>query len=222
MIGILIPIKEPSRVKTRLSQLLTLAERQRLVWAMFEDVCEAVAASTKADRVFIVTNFDQAIAHAKSLGFDVLLEESQESESASVDWASRILRERGVEAVMRLPADIPLVEAEDIDRLLTVERSKPAALLVPSFEGTGTNAILRSPPDLFPSRFGPGSLALHREEAARVGVQCRVINSARIALDIDEPHDVAMFLTKRKANKSFRLLVEMNVSERFKNKLLPG
>src|ERR1044072_4556497 len=140
--AILIPIKEPARVKTRLGQLLTLAERQQLVWAMFEDVCEAVAASTKAEGVFIVTNFDKAVARAQTLGFEVLREEVQESESASVDWASRRLRARGFDAALRLPADIPLVQAADIDQLLAVELNKPAALLVPSLEGTGTNAIL--------------------------------------------------------------------------------
>ena len=215
MIGILIPIKEPARVKTRLGQLLTLEERQQLVWAMFEDVCTAVAASSKADRIFIVTNFDQAMAYAQSLGFEVLIEAAQESESASIDWASRILRERGFDTVLRLPADIPLVEAEDVDRLLAVELACPAALLVPSYESTGTNAILRTPPDLFPSRFGPGSLALHQQEAAQVGVQCTIVHNQRLALDIDEPHDIEMFLTRCSEGKSFRLLEEMHIAKRF-------
>ncbi len=214
--AILIPIKEPARVKTRLSNLLTLEERQRLVWAMFEDVCEAVAASTKARSVFIVTSFRRAARHAQSLGFEVLLEEKQESESASIDVASRILRERGFDGVMRLPADIPLLEPEDLDRLLAVELTRPAALLVPSFEGTGTNAILRTPPDLFPSRFGPGSLALHKEEAAQVGAPCIIVNNQRIALDIDEPHDIEMFLASARQNTSFRVLEELNLTERFK------
>ena len=162
--AILIPIKEPARVKTRFSQLLTLAERQQLVWAMFTDVCQAVVKVTKADGIFIVTSFDKAIAYAYTLGFEILTESEQQSESASVDWASRQLRKLGFDVVMRLPADVPLVQATDIDDLLRVDLPAPGALLVSSLEGTGTNAIIRTPADLFPSRLEPGSLALHKEE----------------------------------------------------------
>ncbi len=41
----------------------------------------------------------------------------------------------------------------------------PSVVIVPSHDGTGTNALLRSPPDLFPSHFGPESFALHLKEA---------------------------------------------------------
>ena len=212
--AILIPIKEPARVKTRLSQLLTLAERQQLVWAMFTDVCRAVAEVRNADAVFLVTSFDRAIDHAHTLGFDVLRESEQQSESASVDWAARQLRERGFDAVLRLPADVPLVQVEDIEALLGIDLTAPTALLVPSFEGTGTNAILRAPVDLFPSRFGPNSLALHKEEGRRVGVDCLTFTNERLALDIDEPQDIAMFLQRGKGTASYRLLEEMQIAAR--------
>jgi len=212
--AVVIPIKEPARVKTRLNQLLTLAERQQLVWAMFTDVCRAVANSTKADAVFIVTNFERAVEHARALGFDVLIESEQQSESASIDWASRQLHERGFDAVMRLPADVPLVRSEDINGLLSIKLLAPAALLVPSFEGTGTNCIIRTPADLFPSRFGQNSLSLHKEEAQRVGVECIVVTNERIALDIDEPQDIAMFLQQGQGTASYHLLEEMRITER--------
>ncbi len=212
--AILIPIKEPARVKTRLSGLLTLAERQQLVWAMFTDVCHAVANMTKADAVFIVTSFAKAIDYAHILGFEVLTESEQQSESASVDWASQQLRERGFDAVMRLPADVPLVQAEDIDSLLDVDLPTPAALLVPSLEGTGTNAIIRTPADLFPSHFGPGSLSLHKEEAQQVGAECFIVTNERIALDIDEPPDITIFLQYRQNTATFRLLEEMQIATR--------
>jgi 2-phospho-L-lactate guanylyltransferase len=212
--ALLIPIKEPNRAKTRLANLLTLEERQRLVWAMFEDVCLSIAASKKAEHIFIVTNFQKATERAHNFGWQVLLEEAQESESASVDWASHLLRKQGFDAVMRLPADLPLVQAEDIDELLSIELKPPKALLVPSSEGTGTNAIIRAPADLFPSRFGPNSLALHKEEAARTGVECLIVYNERIALDIDEPQDLRTFFASGKRTETFRLLEELNIAER--------
>lgn len=214
MKALLIPVKDPTHAKTRLAELLSEGERCRLAWAMFEDVSRAVAAARKPDQVVMVTGFARAIERARELGWDVLTEESQISESASVDWASRVLSERGFNTVMRLPADLPLVRAEDIDELLSIELDLPGALLVPSREGTGTNAIIRTPPALFRSRFGPNSLALHKQEAARVGAECVIVHNARIALDIDEPADVALLMETASGTETFDTLVEIGAFER--------
>jgi 2-phospho-L-lactate guanylyltransferase len=216
MNALLIPLKDPENAKSRLAGLLLADERRGLAWAMFEDVSRAVCAATSPNRVVLVSSCEPAIKRARSLGWEVLIEQSQESESASVDWASRVLAERGVDTVMRLPADIPLVEAQDIDELLTIELRAPAALLVPSREGTGTNAIIRTSPDLFPSRFGPGSLALHKQEAARVGVLCQVINSERIALDIDEPSDLKLLLQVGASTRTHSILEALGIEERLR------
>jgi 2-phospho-L-lactate/phosphoenolpyruvate guanylyltransferase len=216
MKALLIPIKDPERAKTRLADLLSPQERSRLAWAMFEDVSRAAARCTKPDAVVMVTSFPQAIERARGLGWGVIVEESQISESASIDSASGALSKRGFDTVMRLPADLPLVRAEDIDALLAIELRAPAALVVPSREGTGTNAIIRTPPDLFPSRFGPNSLALHREESARAGIDCMVVNNSRIALDIDEPEDLELLLEVGRGTATFDTLTEMRIIERLK------
>lgn len=216
MKALLIPVKDPTHAKTRLAGLLSEEQRRRLAWAMFEDVSHAITAARKPDRVVMVTSFAPAIERARELGWDVLIEESQISESASIDWASRILSERGFDTVMRLPADLPLVRAEDIDELLSIELDSPGALLVPSRECTGTNAIIRTPPTLFPSRFGPNSLALHTEEAARAGVECVIVNKARIALDIDEPADLELLFEEGGGTQAFAALTEMNAFERLR------
>ncbi|HTF37319.1 MAG TPA: 2-phospho-L-lactate guanylyltransferase [Blastocatellia bacterium] len=216
MKALLIPVKDPTHAKTRLAELLLEEERRRLAWAMFEDVTRAIVNARAPDRVVMVTSFTPAIERARSLGWDVLIEESQTSESASVDWASRILSERGFDTVMRLPADLPVVRAEDIDELLSIELDSPGALLVPSREGTGTNAIIRTPPALFPSRFGPNSLALHKQEAARIAVECVIVNNARIALDIDEPADVELLMEEGGATLALAALREMKVFERLR------
>ena len=217
MKALLIPIKDPARAKTRLRDLLSADERRRLAWAMFEDVCRAVAGCARPDRVVIVTSFAPAIDKARRSGWDVLIEESQTSESASVDWASRRLAADGFDLVMRLPADLPCVQASDIDELLAVELARPGALIAPSREGTGTNAIIRTPPDLFPSRFGPDSLRLHKEEAARVGVNCLIVENPRIALDIDEPSDLEMLLERGRGTEAFDELARMNIEERLRD-----
>jgi 2-phospho-L-lactate guanylyltransferase len=95
-----------------------------------------------------------------------------------------------VQALLRLPIDIPLVTTGDIESLFAALEPAPSVVIVPSGDGTGTNALLRSPPDLFPSHFGPGSFALHVGEAERAGARIRIVRNERIALDIDEPNDL--------------------------------
>ena len=206
MKALLIPVKDPSHGKTRLSAFLTPDERRRLAWAMLEDVIRAAAAASRPDRVIVVTSFDLAIDRARTAGFEVLIEQSQTSESASVDWASRRLREQTFDVVMRLPADVPLVRHDDIDQLLDMRLSSPGALLVPSNDGTGTNAIIRTPPDIFCSRFGPNSLKLHQQEAMRAGAECLIVQNERVALDVDEPADLRLFMECGKGTETFRML----------------
>jgi 2-phospho-L-lactate/phosphoenolpyruvate guanylyltransferase len=87
-------------------------------------------------------------------------------------------------------------------------------VIVPSRDGTGTNAILRRPPDLFPSHFGPGSLAKHLAEAAAARAACRVIDLHRVALDIDDPGDVSEFIRRAPKASVYDLLAAMGVPER--------
>jgi 2-phospho-L-lactate guanylyltransferase len=67
-------------------------------------------------------------------------------------------------------------------------------VIVPSRDGTGTNAILRMPPTLFPSHFGSGSFAKHCEEARSAGAQVIVRRSARLEMDVDDQADLRALL----------------------------
>jgi 2-phospho-L-lactate/phosphoenolpyruvate guanylyltransferase len=218
MKAIVVPIKEPSNAKTRLASFLSPIERRDLAWAMFVDVANALAETSERCAIFIVTSYHLAAEHARSLGFGVLSESNQSSESSSVDWASATLVARGFDSVLRLPADIPLVHGEDVGTLIATQMSAPGALIVPSRDGTGTNAIMRTPPDLFPSHFGPNSLALHIAEAERAGAAHSIVPSTRIALDIDEPADIEAFFACGAGTETdtFQMLSQINAAERLK------
>jgi 2-phospho-L-lactate/phosphoenolpyruvate guanylyltransferase len=211
MKAILVPLKSPANAKTRLSNLLTPEQRAELVLAMFHDVAAALVETRGADRVFIATSYEPVIALARGFGFDVYREQTQVSESHSVDEASRWLKGQGFDFVLRLPADIPLVRTDDIDALLAVELSSPGTLMVPSRDGTGTNAIARTPPDLFPSHFGPNSLSLHKGEAENLGAQFVIHPNERIGLDIDDPADLQVFLQRDPDTRAASLLRSLNL-----------
>ena len=190
MQAILIPVKDLARAKQRLSATLAQPGRTRLARAMLEDVFAAVAGVGLGVRVFVVSSDPGALAAARARGWECLPESSQHSESHSVDAASRICAARGITALLRLPIDIPLARASDIAAVLAACPASPGAVLVPSRSANGTNALLRTPPGLFPSHFGPGSLNRHLEEAGRCRAYARLLRNPRIELDVDDERDL--------------------------------
>jgi 2-phospho-L-lactate guanylyltransferase len=215
---ILIPVKDLTRAKQRLAPLMTQEERTRLAWAMLENTFAAAAAARNVDRIAVVTLYAPAIELARKYGMELIAETEQISESASVDFGSKEAKKRGATAVLRLPIDLPLITAGDIEAIFEHDGEGPSIVIVPSRDGTGTNAILRRPPDLFPSHFGPDSLAKHLAEAAAAKASCRVIELHRIALDIDDPSDVSEFIRRGQGASVYESLYAMGVPNRLSAK----
>ncbi len=194
MRALLLPVKDLKNAKKRLMSVLTPEERFGLAEAMLADTIRAVQGVCAAEKIFVVTNYGPVMDLAKKNGWQVLREERQISESDSVDAASRICEERGVRSLLRVPLDLPLVQPGDIDELLNVECASPALGIVPSRDGTGTNAMLRTPPTLFPSHFGNGSFAKHLAEAGRAGARIIVRRNSRLEMDVDDEADLRALL----------------------------
>lgn len=211
---LLIPVKDLTRAKQRLAALLTQEERTRLAWALLENTFAVAAQVHNVDRVAIVTLYAPALALAEKYGMEVIRETAQFSESHSVDFGSQQAQRNGAEAVLRLPIDLPFITSADIETILAHDRPAPAVVIAPSRDGTGTNAILRRPPDLFASHFGANSLTKHVREAERAQAQCTVLELPRLALDIDDPSDVVELLRCGQGTPVYELLRAMNIEER--------
>ncbi len=194
MRALLLPVKDLNNAKQRLAGVLTPDERFSLAHAMLQDTFRAVRGIRSTEKVFVVTNYEPAARAARANGWEILREDLQVSERASVDWASRICAERGVTSLLRLPLDLPLLQATDVDSLFAEESSAPAVVIVPSRDGTGTNAILRTPPALFPSHFGEGSFAKHCAEGQRAGAAIIILRNPRLEMDVDDEADLRALL----------------------------
>jgi 2-phospho-L-lactate guanylyltransferase len=217
--ALLLPIKDLRNAKQRLAAVLTPEERFCLAQAMLQDTILAVSRVQRAERIFVVTNYEPAMEAAAKYGWEILREEHQVSESFSVDFASRVCAERGIAALLRLPLDLPLVQPCDIDELLAIECSTPATVIVPSRDGTGTNAILRTPPALFPSHFGPNSFDKHCGEAERAGAKLIVRRNERLEMDVDDESDLRLLLRHDLTHTlTGKWLEESGVAARFKNR----
>ncbi|HSE83728.1 MAG TPA: 2-phospho-L-lactate guanylyltransferase [Thermodesulfobacteriota bacterium] len=210
----LVPVKDLSKAKERLSPILSQRERSALAHAMLEDVLMALKGSRLLDRLFVVTSDENAIEIATRLGAEIIKEKSQEGESRSVDYASVICKDMGAESVLVIPGDAPLVTSQDVDFILEKEKPYSSVILVPSRDEMGTNAILRKPPDAIPSRFGYDSFRKHIGEAKQKNIPYEIHKIPSIALDIDEPEDLMLLISQESTTNTYRELLRMGISQK--------
>jgi 2-phospho-L-lactate guanylyltransferase len=190
MRALLLPVKDLRNAKQRLVGILTPEERFTLAHAMLADTVRAMRGVERADKIFVVTNYEPAMQAARENGWHTLSEDRQISESVSVDDASHRIASMGFSAVLRIPLDLPLIQSRDIDEIFEIECAAPAIVIVPSRDGTGTNAILRTPPTLFPSHFGAGSFEKHCAEANSARAQIHHRRNERVEMDVDDEADL--------------------------------
>jgi 2-phospho-L-lactate guanylyltransferase len=185
---ILLPVKNLANAKQRLAGVLEQPVRTELAQLMLTDVVEAIA-EYAGDEVALATNDPFAIELAEKHGFQIIRDESNVSETDAVEMATRICESRGITSTLVIPGDIPLIEAADI---LAIYEASPdnGAVLVPSRDKRGTNAVLRRPASLFPLRFGNDSFMPHLSAAIGTNKPCVVLSLPGIALDIDTPEDL--------------------------------
>jgi len=193
----LMPVKGFRNAKQRLSPLLSGAARELLAEAMFRDVLRQVRSVRGLAATFVVTGDDKVSAIASSAGAEVIRENAENGETSAVDFARFQLKRAGCEAVFIIPADMPLVTAEDVEAVLAqgpADARAPYSLLVPSHDKLGTNALLLAPPDVIQLRFGHDSFTFHMRQVTAQGLPPRFVENEHLALDIDEPKDLERFL----------------------------
>ena len=154
---VVMPVKDLPDAKQRLAGVLSAQERRELFRAMLQDVLSAVAASAGLAGILVVTRDPDAQRLARHYGARVLVEDDNRGHSAASSLGARTLAREGVEGMVQLPADIPLVTPADIAALLHVHGAAPAVTLAPSRDERGSNAVACSPPDILPLRFGADS-----------------------------------------------------------------
>jgi 2-phospho-L-lactate guanylyltransferase len=153
----------------------------------------AVRAATAGDRVLVVAGSSAVAEVAAAWGAEVLLEPRQEGQNKAARRGIKKAVEHGAGAVLLLSSDLPLVTQEAVAELLDFASGfrAPLAVAVPAIGRGGTNALYLRPPDAIDLHFGDDSLARFREDAEARGVAFVVHHSDTMALDLDEPSDLA-------------------------------
>ena len=188
-----VPVKETKGAKQRLASVLPPKQRQALALAMLEDVLAALAEAPGFAGIALVTLDRDATRLAARYGAECWADGARDGHTGAVTAAGRRLVRTGAAGMLTLPGDIPLVTAAEIGQLLAGHGEAPAFTIAPSHDEMGSNAVLVSPADAVPLRFGDDSFVPHLASARRAGIAPTVLHLPGIALDIDNPTDLAHF-----------------------------
>jgi 2-phospho-L-lactate guanylyltransferase len=180
----IIAVNERTRCKTRLEGVLGLDARVELARAMLERVLAAARAVPAVDEVLVVSPERDRVPD------DVpVLHDAGNDLNAAMDAGRRAALARGATAMLLLPADLPLLRAADLRRLVLAGRHSGVAI-APDRHGSGTNGLYLVADAPLPFRFGPDSRVRHQAEARRLGLRARLVRTAGLQSDLDTVEDV--------------------------------
>ena len=215
-----IPVKESDGAKHRLSSLLSAPQRHLLAETMLIDMLDAVVGSRLLAGVMIVTLDPHATALGERIGARIVTDGARDGHTGSVNAGRRILAGEGRSGMITMPGDIPATRSPEIDAVLSAHRAAPSFTITPAHDDLGSNAVVCSPPELVPLRFGENSFFPHLDAARQKGIEPTVIRQAGIAMDIDHPADLAAFLRlpQSAGTRTRALLEELGVPALLKDR----
>jgi len=187
---VIVLVKDFASAKQRLGPALDVHERSSLAR---QNARRAIRAAAAGSHRLVVAGSDEVAALAEKLGAEHIVEPRQEGQNTAAMRGINHAVERGAESVLLLSSDLPFVTRRSVQRLLADAAAEPGPVVmaVPAVGRGGTNALYLRPPRAINLHFGGDSLALFRHDAETRNVRFLVHHSTEMALDLDEPDDLA-------------------------------
>lgn len=220
-----IPVKQLENAKQRLSGLLSAPLRRDLFKAMLQDVLEAVTTCDRIDHVIVVTDDEAVAAVAGGFGAEIRPEPQPGGLNEAVTHSAHQLTSEGVDNMLFVPADIPLVSVEELEVALDGfgQAQGPELMIVPAQDLGGSNCVVCSPPDCMRFAFGEDSFRRHLGIARELGVKAAVAKMPGIGLDIDTPADLSEAATilerQHLETNTHRFLLTSGIMDRLSEEL---
>ena len=206
-----IPVKQISQAKQRLSKILSSEERRDFFSAMLEDVLSMMVKIDFFEKIILATNCPHAISIAGRHSITHFETGPDDGLNQAAGETVNHLLENGIRDMFLIPADIPLITEEEINSVLKAHPSAPSLTIIPSRDKLGSNCILLSPPSRMPLKFGPESYFRHLEIAQTNGLKVNPMEFSGFGLDIDEPKDLFELLKVEGNTRSQKYIRHLNL-----------
>ncbi len=188
----IIPVKPLRRGKSRLAGVLSLEARTALNHYLLSNTLETLASVPEIEYSLVVSRDPEALTIAREYGARTVQEQGSPQLNIALTRATMVAVSHSVQGVIIIPADLPLLTAEDIREVVRHASDPPVVVITPDRHHQGTNALLISPPGLIRYEYGPNSFQRHCDQAQKAGARLVVCERVSVALDIDLPEDLEL------------------------------
>ncbi len=189
----IVPVKPLSRAKSRLSGELPPQQREQLATELLARTVRLLVPLTRIRGVLVISRDQKALAMVRDLGANTVQESGTPELNNALLRATQVLKAWHADSVLVVPADIPLLAAEDVEEMVQRGRYHNSVVIAPDRHETGTNLLFIRPPGLIPYAFGENSFTIHQRLALEAGANVSVYRSERAALDVDWPDDLEKY-----------------------------
>lgn len=178
--AVVVPVKAFRAAKVRLAPALAPAARA----ALARELADVVVGAASPLPVVVVCDDDEVRDWAVAASAEVVWCPGRGLNGAVADGVAS-LADRGIERAVVAHSDLPLASS------LAWVADFDGVTLVPDRRLDGTNVVAVPTGAGFEFAYGKGSFARHRAEAARCGLDVRVVEDAALGWDVDLPDDLA-------------------------------
>jgi 2-phospho-L-lactate guanylyltransferase len=188
-------VKDFSTAKQRLRPALDPRARRDLA---HRNARLALESARAGDHVVAVCGSQDAAEVARDAGAEVLVEDQPLGQNPAARRGLDFAVSQGASAVLLISSDLPLVSRGVLQEMLDTARRLDGAAVVaaPATGRGGTNALYLRPPDAVDLHFGEDSLRKFERDAAGRGVRFVLFEAPELALDLDEPSDLAILAAR--------------------------
>jgi 2-phospho-L-lactate/phosphoenolpyruvate guanylyltransferase len=190
---VIIPVKPFVRAKSRLSSVLTPEQRSTLAENLLRHVLGVVRTVPQVAGTLVISRDTKVLAIARDFGAHTVQESGAPELNHALMRATQVVKSWKGGGVLILPADLPLIEKQDVAAMIEMGRANMSVVIATDENQDGTNAMLVRPPGLIPYTYGPQSYTRHLQAAREAGATVKVYESERLALDIDLPEDLERY-----------------------------
>src|SRR4030042_3101371 len=203
----IVPVKPLRRGKSRLSGVLSLEARTALNHYLLSNTLETLASVPEIEHSLVVSRDPEVLTIAREYGARTVQEQGSPQLNIALTRATMVAISHSVQGVIIVPADLPLLTADDIRAVVKMGVLPPVIVITPDRHHKGTNALLISPPGLIKYEYGPGSFQKHCDKARNLGERLEICERVSVALDIDLPEDLELAgYELMEANKKINLM----------------
>ena len=195
----IIPINNFNESFSRLSNVLNKKQREEMTQILATQVLDALTPIASVEKIIVLSNEIEWLSSFWNKKIVVLPEPDTEQFSEKIDNTAQWIQNQGVTAMLYLSIDLPYIQQEDIENLISQHIS--GLSIVEAKKDNGTNALILDLPTKMEFQFGPNSFSKHLAEARSKNINTTIVNIECLSLDLDDWNDLHLFKKNSVENK---------------------